>query len=47
MQACMHCTFLIPLQGRVQALQALSGTGALRVGAGFLSRYMKVGHSMS
>eukprot|EP00200_Dunaliella_tertiolecta_P004670 CAMPEP_0202353988 /NCGR_PEP_ID=MMETSP1126-20121109/9505_1 /ASSEMBLY_ACC=CAM_ASM_000457 /TAXON_ID=3047 /ORGANISM="Dunaliella tertiolecta, Strain CCMP1320" /LENGTH=428 /DNA_ID=CAMNT_0048946399 /DNA_START=70 /DNA_END=1356 /DNA_ORIENTATION=- len=28
-------------EGRVQALQALSGTGALRVGAGFLSRYMK------
>jgi aspartate/tyrosine/aromatic aminotransferase len=34
------------IQGRVNALQALSGTGALRVGAGFLARFMKVGVSV-
>ncbi len=33
-------------QGRVAVLQALSGTGSLRVGAGFISRYLKVGGSV-
>ncbi len=34
-------TLLCP-QNRVAALQALSGTGALRVGAAFIARYFKV-----
>jgi aspartate/tyrosine/aromatic aminotransferase len=33
---------LLLSQGRVATLQALSGTGALRVAAGFLARYAKV-----
>jgi hypothetical protein len=32
---------LAPLQGRVACLQSLSGTGSLRVGAGFVARFMK------
>ena len=30
-----------PSQGRVAALQSLSGTGSLRVGAGFIARFLK------
>ena len=34
-------SFPITHQGRVAALQSLSGTGSLRVGAGFIARFLK------
>ena len=34
---------VLPPQGRVASLQSLSGTGSLRVGAGFIARFLKVG----
>ena len=34
-------SFPVTLQGRIASLQSLSGTGSLRVGAGFIARFLK------